>query len=104
MKNKCQYKVGKRYEKKERADWERVGCYVIESRGSHGLCDLVVVLPIDSGLGTYARGVQIKSGKTKPSKSEVENFRLECLKYAMIPVFVWYDRSKSTKAIRRILT
>lgn len=104
MKNKCQYKVGKRYEKKERELWEKCGCYVVESRGSHGLFDLLIVLPIGSELGEYARGVQIKSGKTRPSEKAVNEFKEECKKYKVMPVYIWYDRSKSTKAIRRILT
>lgn len=114
------YNKGKRYEKKEREMyWEKYhrkkekerffseneNYYGVESRGSHGLMDLVLVPFNTRSLPTIS--IQVKSGGSKPTVDSDENLRrfvqLEVPKNIRKLVVWYYQKNGKGKATRIIL-
>lgn len=86
------YAKGTRGEKKSRRWLEARGFFVVESRGSHGACDLVA---IDH---TSVRIVQVKSGR-KPTTAETlmivrELYKTPCPANGTREIHYWADYAR----------
>ena len=102
MRLKSAYAKGYRNEKRSREFLEKLGYYVVEARGSHGLWDLVAIHHGGTGGVEFQPDVvlvQVKSNR-KPSGVEMSAMAgLRLPEFVTREVHIWHDRQPKPEVL-----
>lgn len=87
------YQAGVRVEKAIAGILHKVGYFVIESRGSHGLIDVAAFAPTNShNYPLKPLGIQCKKSKKLITKRERENLKTHAPKWEFIPLIAYREK------------
>lgn len=91
-----QYKRGYNFEKRVKKEWEQKGFYAMDSRGSHGVADLIVHEPISSTNPTQrAIHIQCKLKQEGMSQREMKRFKKHCKLHGVEGLLAFNVRGKT---------